>query len=89
MFESTDPRGIDGEFGWPAQRIRLGLGLLLFVLFELSIARQLPASLVLFALAIGVASLFSAALELKDVRLRMQIHAISSALTEPRSSWLP
>lgn len=80
MIESTSE-----EYGWPCQRLRLGIGALLFTLFEVTIGRQLPGILVAMILGLGVGCLVSAMAALQDVRLRMQLEVIREAL-EGRSS---
>jgi hypothetical protein len=84
MFES-----IASEYGWPCQRLRLGIGLLLFTIFELSVAKQLPVMFVALLFAMGVASLISAALTLQDVKLRMQFGAVADAIADAKRSSTP
>jgi len=92
MFESiaSARRVIESdEYGWPCQRLRLGIGLLLFTIFELSVAKQLPVLFVGLLFAMGVASLISAALSLQDVKLRMQFGAVAEAIADAKRSSTP
>ena len=68
------------EAGWPCQRLRLAVGLLGFVLFEITLGRKLPAPLTLLIFACGVAALVSAWGAIQRWKLSAQIALIMDAI---------
>lgn len=68
--------GLDPERGWPCQRLRLGFGLVLFFLFEVTIGRKLPNVLPLLALGVGAACLVSGAFAVRSWLLTMKLASI-------------
>lgn len=72
------------ERGWPCQRLRLGIGALIFFAFEVLIGRKLPVPMTMLIPAIGVASLVSARGALMSYKLQYQIALIEEAFREAR-----
>lgn len=66
----------DPEHGWPCQRLRLGLGLVLFFVFEVTIGQKLPNPLPLLALSLGAASLVSALFAIRTWLVTMKLASI-------------
>jgi hypothetical protein len=65
---------------WPCQRLRMGWGLVLFFLFEVTLGRRLPEVLPYLALGLGLALLGSALYAIRVWRLKAQIALIMEAL---------
>lgn len=72
------------EKGWPCQRLRLGIGALIFFAFEVFIGKQLPVPMTMMIPAIGVASLVSARGALQAWKLQYQIRLIEEAFNQAR-----
>jgi hypothetical protein len=70
----------DREAGWPCQRFRLGIGAVLFFLFEVTIPRQLPMWLAYAILFVGVACLVSAFHATRGYKRKLQVDLIREAL---------
>ncbi|MCK6545110.1 hypothetical protein L6R52_04525 [Myxococcota bacterium] len=76
MRAPSAPNTLDPERGWPCQRLRLGFGLVLFFVFEVTIGRKLPNVLPLLALGLGVGSLVSALFAIRHWLLTMKLASI-------------
>lgn len=72
------------EKGWPCQRLRLGIGALIFFAFEVLIGKQLPVPMTMMIPAVGVASLMSARSALMTYKLQYQIALIEDAFRQAR-----
>lgn len=76
----TLPTAVDFESGWPCQRLRLGYGLLLFCLFEVTYGQQLPQALPFLMLGLGMTLLVSAFQSIRTWKLKTKIALIQEAL---------
>ncbi len=72
------------ERGWPCQRLRVGIGALVFFAFEVLVGRKLPVPMTMMIPAIGVASLMSARSALQAWKLQYQIELIEEAFRQAR-----
>jgi hypothetical protein len=74
------------EQGWPCQRLRLGYGLVLFFVFEVTWGRQLPEALPFLLLGLGIALLISAYQSIRTWTLKSKIRLIQLAIEESRAA---
>jgi hypothetical protein len=72
------------EEGWPCQRLRLGVGALLFVLFEITIGHSLPPVLTGMIFALGLGSMISAHLAIFDWRDKAKLRILQEAMAHRR-----
>ncbi|HJL43160.1 MAG TPA: hypothetical protein RMG48_17775 [Myxococcales bacterium LLY-WYZ-16_1] len=71
----------DLQRDWPCQRLRIGYGLVLFFVFEVSLGRQLPVELAFAALGLGGACLVSAFQQIRVWRFRAKVRLIEAAFS--------
>ncbi len=74
------PTQVDFEAGWPCQRLRLGYGLVMFFMFEVTYGRQLPTVMPIVMLAAGVMLLASAYQSIRTWKLQTKIAILAEAL---------
>jgi hypothetical protein len=82
-WEGGKPVNISEE-GWPCQRLRLGVGALLFVLFEITIGRSLPPVLTMMILALGVGSMISAHVAIHGWKQKAKLRILEDAMAHRR-----
>jgi len=74
------------EKGWPCQRLRMGYGLVMFFVFEVTWGRQLPEALPFVLLGLGLALLASAYESIRSWQLHAKIRLIQEAVEEARQT---
>lgn len=73
---------------WPCQRLRIGISLVLFYVFETLIGRQLGQVIAIVALGLGLACLASAGLAIKRWKLAEQLSAATAGRIQNRPAAL-
>lgn len=70
---------MDGTAGWPCQRLRLGYGLTLFFLFEVTLGQKLPMEWAFACLGLGLACLVSAFRRIRAWKFEVKLAQIRAA----------
>lgn len=74
------------EDGWPCQRVRLAIGVLLFFVFEVTIAQQLPTIIMLPILGIGVGCAISAFYAIRSFKIEAEVDMIMDSIKRSRDA---
>lgn len=69
------------EERWPCWRLRIAFASILFFLFEVTIGKQLPPSIVGIILGVGTACAVSSFFAIREAKLSAQVDSIRRAIS--------